>query len=63
MFSGVFVFFRYRITSFSTEITSHKSGGFPTHRFLFFNKVYVSTLEAHGVEISVAARGRPRENG
>ena len=29
----------------------------------YLSKVYVSTLEAHGVEISVARRGRPWENG
>ena len=29
----------------------------------YLSKVYVSTLEAHGVEISVAQRGRPWENG
>ena len=29
----------------------------------YLSKVYVTTLEAHGVEISVAARGRPWENG
>ena len=29
----------------------------------YLSKVYVSTLEAHGVEISVAHRGRPWENG
>ena len=29
----------------------------------YLSKTYVSTLEAHGVEISVAQRGRPWENG
>ena len=29
----------------------------------YLSKIYVSTLEAHGVEISVAQRGRPWENG
>ena len=29
----------------------------------YLSKVYVATLEAHGVEISVARRGRPWENG
>ena len=29
----------------------------------YLSKVYVSTLKAHGVEISVARRGRPWENG
>ena len=29
----------------------------------YLSKVYVTTLEEHGVEISVAARGRPWENG
>ena len=29
----------------------------------YLSKVYVSTLQAHGVEISVARRGRPWENG
>ena len=29
----------------------------------YLSKVYVSTLEEHGVEISVAQRGRPWENG
>ena len=29
----------------------------------YLSKAYVSTLEAHGVEISVAYRGRPWENG
>ena len=29
----------------------------------YLSKVYVATLEAHGVEISVAHRGRPWENG
>ena len=29
----------------------------------YLSKAYVSTLEAHGVEISVAQRGRPWENG
>ena len=29
----------------------------------YLSKVYVTTLEAHGVEISVARRGRPWENG
>ena len=29
----------------------------------YLSKVYVTTLEAHGVEISVAQRGRPWENG
>ena len=29
----------------------------------YLSKTYVSTLEAHGVEISVARRGRPWENG
>ena len=29
----------------------------------YLSKVYVSTLKAHGVEISVAQRGRPWENG
>ena len=29
----------------------------------YLSKVYVSTLQAHGVEISVAERGRPWENG
>ena len=29
----------------------------------YLSKIYVTTLEAHGVEISVARRGRPWENG
>ena len=29
----------------------------------YLSKAYVSTLQAHGVEISVAHRGRPWENG
>ena len=29
----------------------------------YLSKVYVSTLEAHGIEISVARRGQPWENG
>ena len=29
----------------------------------YLSKAYVATLEAHGVEISVARRGRPWENG
>ena len=29
----------------------------------YLSKVYVTTLEEHGVEISVAQRGRPWENG
>ena len=29
----------------------------------YLSKAYVTTLEAHGVEISVAHRGRPWENG
>ena len=29
----------------------------------YLSKTYVTTLEAHGVEISVAQRGRPWENG
>ncbi len=29
----------------------------------YLSKVYVTTLEAHGIEISVAQRGRPWENG
>ena len=29
----------------------------------YLSKVYVTTLEAHGAEISVAHRGRPWENG
>ena len=29
----------------------------------YLSKAYVTTLEAHGVEISVARRGRPWENG
>ena len=29
----------------------------------YLSKTYVTTLEAHGVEISVAERGRPWENG
>ena len=29
----------------------------------YLSKTYVATLQAHGVEISVARRGRPWENG
>ena len=29
----------------------------------YLSKAYIATLEAHGVEISVAHRGRPWENG
>ena len=29
----------------------------------YFSKAYITTLQAHGVEISVAERGRPWENG
>ena len=32
-------------------------------RLQYLSKAYITTLEAHGVEISVAHRGRPWENG